>query len=128
MTANCIHLFRWPWRVARWSADARIRDTDTRRPTFPSFTVHNHQPTPLHPPNEPATTIDRVLRLPMVSLFLLPLSRTTPPGYYLHTFPLPPPRFRGCHASFVFMREDETMARLCALLRVFVCLFFQLRR
>lgn len=46
MTANCIHLFRWPWRVARWSADARIRDTDTRRPTFPSFTL---QASPLHP-------------------------------------------------------------------------------
>lgn len=91
MTANCIHLFRWPWRVAGWSADARIRDTDTRRPNFPSFTAQGLASSP-----EPPT--QGLLRLLMVSLFL-PSRRATPPASilrqeYLHTFlqPLAAPR------------------------------------
>lgn len=102
MTANCIHLFRWPWRVARWSADARIRDTDTRRPTFPSFTL---QASPLHPLSngrEGAAATDhhhhdqRWLP-PLLLLRRLP----TPPPHFsirlLHPLPSPP------EASFAFI-------------------------
>lgn len=116
MTANCIHLFRWPWRVARWSADARNRDTDTWRPTFPSFTV---QPAPLHPST---ATTDRVLRLLMVALSSPLLAPSFPsqllPAYFSAVSATPCRTVT--HRSSLSERTNRVVASPCAS-------FFQLR-
>lgn len=103
MTANCIHLFRWPWRVARWSADARIRDTDTRRPTFPSFTL---QASPLHPLSngrEGAAATDHHHHDQRWLPPLLLLRRLPTPPALFHSASPPPFAASPPEASFAFI-------------------------
>lgn len=120
MTANCIHLFRWPWRVARWSADARIRDTDTRRPTFPSFTL---QASPLHPLSngrEGAAATDHHHHDQRWLPPLLLLRRLPTPPALFHSASPPPSvssrgivrLYRGCDVAFSpFLGEGSLNGR-----------------
>lgn len=64
--------------MARWSADARIRDTDTRRPTFPSFTLQ-----PTSPPPSSSPFSNRVPRPPTTTTTTTSITTTTRGGCLL---------------------------------------------